>query len=219
MKVELHCHTSLYSACASGSPREIFQAYVAHGYDVVYLTEHHRMWRPHELAEAQEAFPQVRILPGVELNLVIEPLTHLLVLGSMDAEYLTIPNPARVLEKAREEGHLTVLAHPCRWEGGAHILDQGLRPDAIEFRTCNQEFTQAAAAKSLAERLGLPVVNCGDAHTIGMVGKYWIETAEPIQQADDIRRIVLAGKYECHTKEEKRLLHRDFHSDPGRLGI
>jgi hypothetical protein len=219
MKVELHCHTSLYSACASGSPRELFKAYIAHGYDAVYLTEHHRMWRPHELAEAREAFPQLRILPGVELNLVMEPLTHLLVLGSTDAEYLMIDNPARVLEKAREEGHLTVLAHPCRWEGGSHILDQGLRPDAIEYRTCSQEFTQAVAARYLAERLKLPLVNSGDTHTVDMIGKYWIETAEPLEQADDIRRIVLAGKYECHTKEEKRMFRPGFKSDPGRLGI
>jgi predicted metal-dependent phosphoesterase TrpH len=219
MKVELHCHTSLYSACASGSPREIFQAYIAHGYDVVYLTEHHRMWRPHELAEAQATFPQLRILPGVELNLVMEPLTHLLVLGATDAEYLMIDNPAKVLEKARTEGHLTVLAHPCRWEGGAYILDQGLRPDAIEYRTCNQEFTQAVAARDLAERLKLPFVSAGDTHVVDMVGRYWIETSEPIEQADDIRRIVLAGKYQCHSKEEKRMFRPGFKSDPGRLGI
>jgi hypothetical protein len=219
MKVELHCHTSLYSACASGSPREIFQAYIAHGYDAVYLTEHHRMWRPHELAEAREAFPQLRIFPGVELNLVMEPLTHLLVLGSTDAEYLMIDNPARVLEKAREQGHLTVLAHPCRWEGGLLILDQGLRPDALEYRTCSQEFTQAAAARDLADRLKLPYVNSGDTHAADMIGKYWIETAEPLEQADDIRRIVLAGKYECHSKQEKRMLRPGFKSDPGRLGI
>jgi len=219
MKVELHCHTSLYSACASGSPRELFHSYIAHGYDVLYLTEHHRMWRPHELAEAQATFPALRIFPGVELNLVMEPLTHLLVLGATDAEYLTTDNPARVFEKAAAQGHLTVLAHPCRWEGGAHILDQGLRPDAIEFRTCNQEFTYAAAARDLAEKFKLPFVSAGDTHSVDMIGRYWIETAEPVEQADDIRRIVLAGKYQCHDKDEKRMLRPGFKSDPDRLGI
>ncbi len=219
MKVELHCHTSFYSACASGSPRELFQTYVNHDYDVVYLTEHHRMWRPHELAEAQENFPQLRIFPGVELNLVRKPLTHLLVLGVTDTDYLKIKNPAKVLEKAREEGHLTVLAHPCRWQGGTYVLDEGLRPDALEYKSNNQEFSQAAAARELAGKLNLPVVNSGDSHSADMVGNYWIETSEPIEQPDDIRRIVLAGQYECHSKDDRRLLRPGFKSDPDRLGI
>ncbi len=219
MKVELHCHTSFYSACASGSPRDLFHAYVSHGYEAIFLTEHHRMWRPHELAEAQEAFPQLQILPGVELNLVMNPLTHLLLLGTQDTDYLKIDKPAEVLEKARAEGHLTILAHPCRWAGGTYILDLGLRPDAIEYKTCNQEFTQAVAARELAEKLKLPIVNSGDVHSVDMIGKYWIETTEPLEQADDIRDIILAGQYECHSKDEQRLLRRGFKSNPDQLGI
>ena len=52
-----------------------------------------------------------------------------------------------------------------------------------------------------------------------MVGKYWIETSEPVEQPDDIRRIVLAGKYERHSKDEKRMFRPGFKSDPDRLGI
>jgi len=155
----------------------------------------------------------------VELNLVMEPLTHLLVLGTMDTEYLTIDNPATVLDKARAEGHLTILAHPCRWEGGTYILDKGLRPDAIEYKTCNQEFTQAVAAREVAEKLKMPVTNAGDTHSVDMIGRYWIETSQPVEQDTDIRRIILTGQYECHNKDERRLLHRGFKSDPGQLGI
>ena len=202
MKVELHCHTSLYSACASGSPRDLFHAYITHGYDVVYLTEHHRMWRPHELAEVQEAFPQLRIVAGVELNLVMDPLTHLLVLGTLDTDYLMIDNPAKVLDKARAEGHLTVLAHPCRWDGGTYILDLGLRPDALECKTCNQEFTQAVAARELAEKLKMPVVNAGDTHTLSFINRFYINTDQDIDYADDIRQIVLDGRYKLWPMEE-----------------
>jgi len=219
MKVELHCHTSVYSACAPASPRDLFHSYIAHGYDAVYLTEHHRMWRPHELAEARETFPQLRILPGVELNLLLEPLTHLLVLGATDTAYLTMDDPAAVIQKARDEGHLTILAHPCRWDGGTYILDRGLRPDALEARTCNQEFSAAAAAIDVAKRLNLPVVNSGDVHTVDMIGRYWIETADRIEDPDDIRKIVLAGRYECRSKDDRRMLKPGFSSDPGRLGI
>jgi len=204
MKVELHCHTSVYSACSPASPRELFESFISHGYDAVFLTEHHRMWRPHELEEAQETFPDLRIFSGVELNLVMDPLTHLLVLGTTDRAYLKIDEPADVLRKANDEGHLTVLAHPCRWAGGTYILDQGLRPDAMEYKTCNQEYTQAVEALRIADRLGLPVVNSGDVHVADMIGQYWIETEDPVEQPDDIRRIVQAGRYKCCTKDDHR---------------
>ena len=199
MRVELHCHTNRYSDCAVASPEELMEALIGTEYGAVYLTEHHHVWRDDELAELREAFAEIRIFPGVELNLTFEPLQHLTVLGTNDPEYLQIFNPGKVLAKAREAGHLTVLAHPCRWVGSSRILDDGLRPDAIEYRTGNQEFSQCADARARAEAFGLPLVNAGDLHALEMVGRHWIETARPLVDADDIHQIVLAGEYENRT--------------------
>ena len=196
MKVELHCHTNRYSDCAVASPEELMETLIGAGYGAVYLTEHHHVWRDDELAALREGFGEIRIFPGVELNLTFEPLQHLTVLGTNDPEYLQIFNPGKVLAKAREEGHLTVLAHPCRWEGASQILDDGLRPDAIEHRTNNQEFSRCADAQARAEAFGLPLVNAGDVHSIQMVGRYWIETPRPLVEPDDIRRFILSGEYE-----------------------
>jgi len=199
MKVELHLHTSLYSDCAVASPRELMEALIGAGYGAVYITEHHSVWHDRELAALREEFPKIRIFPGVELNLCFDPLQHLTILGTNDREYLSIFNPGKILAKARAEGHLTVLAHPCRWVGAAQILADGLLPDAIEHRTCNQEFSQSADAAALAEKHGLPMVNAGDVHSVHMVGQCWIETARPLVEAGDIRPIVLAGEYENRT--------------------
>jgi len=203
MKVELHLHTNRHSDCAVASPRELMEALIGAGYEAVYITEHHFVWSDDELAALQEEFPEIRIFPGVELNICFEPLQHLLVLGTNDPQYLTIFNPGKVLAKATDEGHLTVLAHPCRWEGASQILDDGLRPDAIEHRTGNQEFSQCAEAQAKAEEHHLPLVNAGDVHSLHMVGQFWIETARPLVDATDIRRIILAGDYENRTPRSR----------------
>jgi hypothetical protein len=217
MKVELHLHTTRRSACATSGPEELLRAAANLGYEAVYLTEHHDVWPAAEIAELQAAVPAVRIFPGVELNLTFEPLQHLLVLGTSDPEYLTIFNPGKVLAKARAEGHLTILAHPCRWEGGGQILDQGLLPDAIEFRTGNQGLSQSAKAEQRAEQLHLPLVNAGDTHSVAMLGHFWIETARPIVQADDIRTIILAGQYANRTPGDPLFYRPGFTHGLGRV--
>jgi predicted metal-dependent phosphoesterase TrpH len=198
MKVELHLHTSRYSLCASAQPNELMLWLMAAGYGAVYITEHHAVWREQELAELRQTFPKLGIFPGVELDLTDSPLQHLLVLGTTDPSYLSVSDPAAVLDKARAEGHLTVLAHPYRWEGAAQILDDGLLPDAIECRTCNHDFASAAAARARAEQLGLPSVNAGDVHSLEMIGRFWIETSRPVRRAEDIRQIIVDRAYENH---------------------
>jgi len=60
------------------------------------------------------------------------------------------------------------------------------------------------AERSLLEaaRLKLPALNSGDAHSVEMIGRYWIETHRPLSRADDIRGIVLAGEYDLRTADE-----------------
>ena len=174
------------------------RALVRAGYDAVYLTEHHELWPDDELKALRAGFPKLLIFPGVELTVTEMPLQHLLVLGTNDPSYLTMDGPAAVLERARAEGHLTVLAHPCRWEGAGHLLEEGLRPDAIEFRTCSQDLFRAGEAMAWARQLGLPAVNAGDVHSLDMIGQFWIETAHPLRDADDIRDVILGGHYDNH---------------------
>ena len=205
MKVELHLHTSRYSGCSTATPAALMRKLVEAGYQAVYITEHDAVWPEREIARLQEDFPAIRIFAGVELSLGTDvmPLEHLLVLGTSDREYLRIDDTADLLERARDGGHLTVLAHPCRWRGGAAMLDEGLLPDAIEYRTCNQDASDADQARARAETLDLPLVNAGDVHGLGFVNQFWIETARPVDQADDIRAIILHGAYENHVRGKK----------------
>lgn len=165
------------------------------GYDAVYITEHDAVWGDWEIEQLQQGFPDIRIFGGVELSTGLEKMQHLLVLGTTDRAYTRLDDVAEILEKARDEGHLTVLAHPFRWEGGAEMFNRGLQPDAIEYRTGNHDAGCAGLAEAVARQYALPLVNVGDVHGLGFLNRFWIETDRPLRKAGDIRTAVLNGEY------------------------
>jgi hypothetical protein len=198
MKVELHCHTTRYSSCATASPEVLIPALIQAGYDAVYITEHEKAWPAQELADLQGLFPAIRILAGLELS--FSPRReHLVILGACDDSYSQCREPADAISQARQRGHLTVLAHPFRWPDGAKVLLEGTMPDAIEYRTCNQDIAAAGIALNTAAKMNLPIVNAGDVHSLEMTNRFWIQTTRPIGQACDIRQIILDGAYSNHT--------------------
>ncbi len=182
------------------TPEQMVRRYAETGYSAVYITEHDAVWPDSELWAIQEAFPEIRIFPGVELSLGAH---HLLVLGTNDPEYVRITDPADVITRARDEGHLTILAHPYRWNGGAEMLWRNLPlPDAIEYRTCNQDAMMGGVAMDTAGALGLALVNAGDTHALSFINRFYINTAQDIEYADDIRRIILDARYKLWPVEE-----------------
>ena len=204
MRVELHCHTSRYSACSTSTPEELLTAMIAAGYDAVYFTEHATVWPQAEIATLQAKFPAIHIFPGIELVTPTNPYEHLLILGTSDPEYIQLADRAEwhtALAKARAEGHLTVLAHPCRFDGGHEMIDRHLLPDALELCTGNQcDPSMVERTLTLNRTLGLPLVHTGDTHGPDMIDRFWIETHRPLERADDIRDIVRAGDYDCCRK-------------------
>jgi len=200
MKVELHLHTMRYSGCAINTPQEMMQRLIETGYQAVYITEHDAVWTDWELEALRKVFPGIRVFPGVELSLGGDAGQHVLVLGTNDAEYLDLRTADEVVKRARQDGHLVVLAHPFRWRGSSEMLWNGVMPDALEYRTNNHDFDQASESETAAEKLKLPLVNAGDVHTLGMINRYWIQTRRPLEKADDIRQIVLDGEYENCTR-------------------
>ena len=195
MKVELHLHTSRYSMCADATPFELMDALIESGYDAVFLTEHDAVWSDWEIEDLRGRYPAIRIFSGVEITFSWDPIQHLLVLGTNDPAYLEIEDPVAVVRRAREAGHLTIAAHPFRWDGAGEVLEQDPPPDAIEYRTCNQNAAQALQALTAAVERKLPLVNSGDVHALSFVNRYWIETTRPLAEAQDIRPIVLGGHY------------------------
>ena len=202
MKVELHLHTSAYSGCATNTPDEMMRRLIKCGYEAVYITEHDAVWNDRQLERVRANFPKLKIFPGVEVTLTdFQSVQHLIVLGTNDPDYLQIADEATILGKAADEGHLTILAHPFRWPGGAFMLGKGLRPDALECHTPNHGPQAAQMASTVNNSLGIALVNASDAHSTEMIDQFWIETDSPLEQADDIHQIILKGAYKNCSRE------------------
>jgi predicted metal-dependent phosphoesterase TrpH len=194
MKVELHLHTCRYSLCAIDEPEAMLTACRDLGYELVCLTEHDAVWPDEAIDQLAGQFPELTILPGIERSLRGQ---HLLILGTNDPVWLEMNEPGAILRAAAEASCLTVLAHPFRWTGGAEMLAGGdPMPDAIEHMTGNQQGPQAANAAAAARARGLQWVNSSDAHATDMLGKFWVETAEPIETAWQLREAIRSGAYE-----------------------
>jgi hypothetical protein len=193
MKVELHLHTSRYSFCAIESPPRMMGRLVDLGYDAVFITEHDAIWSKGELDELRDEFPELSIFPGLERSIQGQ---HLLVLGATDPKLLAMEDIQHILAAAREQDLPTILAHPFRWPEADRVLyESGANPDAIELETCNQQGPEMLKAAAGAGALGLPTVNAGDAHSLDMLGRHWIETAEPFATPPQLRRLLLGGRY------------------------
>jgi len=193
MKVELHLHTARYSLCAANTAEEMMERLIELGYDAVFITEHDAVWADDELESLRDQFPALAIFPGVELAVGSH---HLLVLGTNDASYLAMGDETEILRKAARENCLTVLAHPFRWEGGSRMLSGPSLPDAIEDRTCNQDASAAIWASAASRNLGVRLINAGDAHSLEMIGRFWIETHASFRNSGEMREIILQGAYD-----------------------
>ena len=204
MRIELHLHTSRYSFCATATASQLMEQMVRIGYGAVYITEHDAVWSDREIEQVQLGYPDIRIFPGVELSIGPELLKHLVVLGTNDPAYLALrDDPAGILAKARDEGHLTILAHPFRWDGAEEMLQAGLLPDALEYHTGNHSPSEAKVAEAASATYGLPLVNAGDVHSPRFLGRFWIETDRPVHKADDIRRVVMNRAYVNRSEKDR----------------
>ncbi len=198
MKVALHVHTSRLSGCADAEPEEMIEEYINCGFDALFFTEHDAVWPRADLQGLRAAYPDIQIFPAIELSL-FQPrsFVHLLILGAADEEYLYLASADKVIDKAREDNFLTVLAHPYRYDSSDEILRRGIYPDAMELRSNTHLEQHAALARAFASEHAIRLVNSDDAHSIEDIGNFWVETDRPLERPGELREIVLAGEYGC----------------------
>ena len=197
MKVQLHCHTSQFSLCGQNSPDEMIQAHIAHGYDVVFLTDHDSVWPADDIADLQKQYPEIRIFPGIEVSVLTPDTTyHVVLLGTSDEGFCELPSAACLLARARQHHVPTILAHPYRWSGRPGILEERPLPDAMEARSWNHDAANERLAVQKADVLKIPLVYADDAHSIQAVGQFWIETHHEFDHPSQLQEIFATGAYE-----------------------
>jgi predicted metal-dependent phosphoesterase TrpH len=197
-KVELHCHTALHSMDSNISPKELVTMAEASGYDVLFITEHQRVWSEQELATLHELSDKVKIFPGIEIS--FPDGVDILVLGASDPIYESLTSPDAVFAQATVDGYCTIIAHPFRWMN--ELPKYCALADATESRTCNHGAEdKVEKAQAYAQENRMAAVYASDAHGLNYMNKFWIETHEPFETIEEFRRLLITEKYDNCQRE------------------
>ena len=159
IRADLHIHTT-YSDDSTVKPKALLEKLVAHNsIKVAAVTDHDTVKGLSEIQKLAAAYPDILIIPGVEIS---TPEGDLLVLGTEEApsKPWSVEN---VVDFARDNAFVSVVAHPYR-EYGMGDLAVNYKVDAIEV--VNGESSQQAnkRAHDLAKSMALPGVAGSDAH-------------------------------------------------------
>ena len=185
MKVDMHCHTSLYSGCSIQTPEDMIKTALIRGMDAVIITEHFAMWTEEELNCLQSKYPEILILNGVEITVAVysddDHDNHdILIYGLPHGfELLYGITVEEILNSFEPMNCAFVLAHPFRYTRKLLIPDNILkRFHGIEISSSNFKGSDTDLAKELSEKLALPPVTASDSHSTKSIGLWYIDTPE-----------------------------------------
>lgn len=205
-KYELHCHTGCVSRCGRVEPEEIVKLYKGKGYNGIVVTDHYspmtfdRNWCPQKQidfylsgyrrmkAVAGDGFT---VLLGMELRHYFTANDYLIY--GIDEDFLyKAGNLMKIWEKGvyklvRSKGYLVYQAHPFR---------TGIRRcnpdyiDGVEVYNGKTNKRQNDEALNWAEENNKLMVSGSDFHTVKNLARGGIITTEPINNNDDLLRIL-----------------------------
>jgi predicted metal-dependent phosphoesterase TrpH len=189
-RVDLHVHTSRYSACAEAmDPYRLADAAATTGLDGLVLTDHDVLWADEEIEVLRAALAPIHIFRGIE---VTAREAHLVVIGMTDAGALHRGIPAvEVIDQAHAAGGVVILAHPFRDSDPAAVAR--LRVDAVEIASTSFSRDESRRSIDLARSHKLPMVAASDAHALSRVGWAWTELRRPPGDEGELARMLIAG--------------------------
>jgi predicted metal-dependent phosphoesterase TrpH len=195
MLVDLHVHTAERSGCAMSPAVDQLAAACDAGLGAVAVTDHHELTTPAIRAEWRAQFPNLLVLPGIEITLDDE-CEDILVVGLDDRMLVRGSWSWRDLQwYVREHGGLTILAHPFRFADEIGIdLDES-PPDAIEAWSSNIKPGDTERIRRIADRLGPPVVANSDAHWTEAVGGWANRLHGPAESVAEVLDAIREGRF------------------------
>lgn len=161
---DLHIHT-IYSSDSVIQPKTLVEKLVAHPFiKVAAITDHDSVRGCNATVELASAYPDILIIPGVEIS---TPQGDLVVLGT--DELPPRPwTPEIVIDFAESINGVSIVAHPFRAFGMAERA-YNYKFNAIEVQNGGSSPTANAKARVLAKSMGLPGTAGSDAHSISEV--------------------------------------------------
>jgi predicted metal-dependent phosphoesterase TrpH len=202
MRIDLHIHTSLLSACSYIDPRELVQKARRLQLDGICLTEHQALWNPAKVDDlAREG--GIKIFRGNEFT---TNQGDFLVFGFYeDIKELMIIQELR--EKVQQAGGYMIAAHPFRGFKTFGIgqlqmtVEQASKRkffkfvDAVEIGNGKLSQDENDMARKVAEKLGLPGTGGSDAHRVDEIGTWATEFENDIEDEIQLVEELHAGRF------------------------
>lgn len=207
MKIDLHIHTKLYSACSNINPRVLIDRAKKIGLDGIAITEHNMMWQEGERKELIARANGLVILFGIEVNVKkSEDAMH----SKTGEHYLVFWDPQTLpplvyeymdeqllFKSVHDAGGVVIVAHPFRFNPQFDKKFLHHYPiNGIEVKSTNIDDKGKQKAIELSEKMGLCPVAGSDAHSLRSVGKYYTEFQSPITNELELVRAIQERK--CH---------------------
>jgi hypothetical protein len=188
--IDIHVHTSRYSACGRSTPEEMVERAREVGLHGLVFTEHNVIWPADELASLQRRYPDVKLFRGVEVNPVDSD--DYLVYGLTDpAAFLPCHDPVRLLRSVHSRGGAVILAHPYRYGPTVprHLEEHPV--DGIEVFSNNILSYAHSQAQALCARLGAWPTAASDAHHTEALGFYALDFPRAIADESELAQALL----------------------------
>lgn len=197
LRFDIHLHTSRYSKCSKMDANRLIKQAVKMGLDGVVITEHHYIWRQHELLELVEKsnHPGFLLLAGFEYT---SSQGDVLVYGleaKQEEELVPGQPPEEIVARVKDLGAACVAAHPTRAGMGYDERIFTLPLDAMEVRSVNLLEHEQRIAINLSVDTKIPAVTCSDAHRIEDVGRFATEFLDSITTIADLKECLERGRF------------------------
>ena len=187
INVDFHVHTT-YSFDSSIQPKTIVEQLYAHPFiKAVAITDHNRVDGYIKVKQLASAYPDILIIPGVEIATFDGDL---IVLGvaELPPQPWTVEN---VIDFAKERGGIVIVAHPYR-AYGLGDLAKNYDVDAIEVLNGALSSQLNKMAENLAKEMGLPGVAGSDAHNVDELWSVYTEV-QASSNVDEVLKAIKRG--------------------------
>jgi predicted metal-dependent phosphoesterase TrpH len=192
---DFHIHT-IYSADSVIQPKTLVDMLVAHNFiKVAAVTDHDSVRGCKATVELASAYPDILIIPGVEIS---TEQGDLVILGT--DELPPKPwTPENVVDFAKSVGGVSIVAHPFRAFG----MGEGARNykvDAIEVLNGGSSKDANSEAKELAKSLGLSGTAGSDAHQVSELFSVY-NNVEASLDMDEVLKAIKSGLVSAQTNQ------------------
>jgi predicted metal-dependent phosphoesterase TrpH len=197
LRIDIHVHTSRFSACSTIDPLQLVSQAVRAGLDGLVITEHHRQWDDPDLAELLRMCnaPEFVLLSGFEYS---STCGDLLVYGLTPAQAQEFErgwDPEKAVRVAERFGGVCVAAHPTRAQLGFDERLFSLPLVGLEVCSTNLNHRERRLALDLSRAAKVAPLAASDAHNLYDVGRYATAFEEPVCSMWDLQEALTHGRF------------------------